>query len=205
MNEVLLPRGGILINRARTDRYKRKGDVGYGIRYILRQRSDKAKEGDLIAWGAYGLPVWEEADGIIQAFADIQKRHTRKGWFGNYLDHEIYDFSPYEEESMKRKGTNVVKLAEKMARDIYRENHSVVWALHGTETGLHVHFIVNTVNFMDGNKRHENKIRTRQREKRFQAIVERELQKPVDPEGLFKTWDEGPIAATAEELEKMLP
>ena len=83
---------GLLINRAGKRRYHKQGDTERVIRYVLRQREDEAREDELAFWGACGLPEWEDAKGLSDAMSSMQKAHTRRGNFGRYIDHEIYNF-----------------------------------------------------------------------------------------------------------------
>lgn len=53
-----------------------------------------------------------------------------------------------------------------------------MYAVHrksADERRVHVHFIVNAVNFKNGKKRRENKRETEERERRFGEVVEQEL------------------------------
>ena len=171
---------GLLINRAGKRRYHKQGDTERVIRYVLRQREDEAREDELAFWGACGLPEWEDAKGLSDAMSSLQKAHTRRGNFGRYIDHEIYNFAPMVILGLERHGEEPIeRTARKMAEDIYREGFPVVFAGHRKAAGesWHVHFAVGTVNPSTGNKRHEDKKKVREREARFQDIVKREIRR----------------------------
>ena len=74
------------------------------LRYVLRQREDETREDELAFWGACGLPEWEDAEGLSDAVRSLQKAHTRRGKFGRYVDHEIYNFAPMEILGLERQG-----------------------------------------------------------------------------------------------------
>lgn len=196
---------GIFINRAGKGRYQKKGDIEKVIRYVLRERSDEDRRSELISWGAFGLPEWESAEGIIKAFCDVQNCYRRKGRFGRRLDHEIYNFTPFEVESLKSKSLLVLeKAARKMAGMIYSEGYCVIYGIHQEdEGGVHVHFVVNTVSWRTGRKRHENMERTRFHRQLFARIVRHEMRHFLDLDELFSREDL-PVARTAEELEAFL-
>ena len=171
---------GFLINRSGERRYHKQGDIEHVLRYVLRQREDETRENELAFWGACGLPEWEDAEGLSDAVRFLQKAHTRRGKFGRYVDHEIYNFAPMEISGLERQGEkSIERAARKMAEDIYREGFPVVFAGHrkAADETWHVHFAVGTVNPSTGNKRHENKKKVREREAGFQDIVKREIER----------------------------
>ena len=126
---------GFLINRSGERRYHKQGDIEHVLRYVLRQREDETRENELAFWGAYGLPEWEDAEGLSDAVRFLQKAHTRRGKFGRYVDHEIYNFAPMEISGLERQGEKPIeRAARKMAEDIYREGFPVVFAGHRKAT-----------------------------------------------------------------------
>jgi len=69
-------------------------------------------------------------------------------------------------------------IAQKMAQDFYNDGFQVYYGVHKpdkTETHIHVHFAVNTVNFRTGKKRHENMGDTKRRQDRLGQIILEEL------------------------------
>ncbi len=196
---------GLFINRAGKGRYQKPGDIEQVIRYVLRERSDEGRRSELISWGAFGLPEWESAEGIIKAFSDVQSCYRRKDRFGRRLDHEIYNFTPSEAETLRCKSPLALeKAARKMAGVIYSEGYCVIYGIHQEdEGGVHVHFVVNTVSWRTGRKRHENMERTRFHGQLFARIVRHEMRRLPDLDELFSREDI-PVARTAEELEALL-
>lgn len=168
----------ILINKAGRSCYDKPDSVENLIRYISRENG-KTKN-DLVCCGAFGATDFTDIDATIKQFECVQILHTRKGNFGRYIDHEIYSFSIDEEKAIIENNISVEKLAEKMALDFYKEGFQVYYGVHKKDcssNNLHIHFAVNTVNFITGNKRREYKSATKNREQRLHRIVDEALQK----------------------------
>lgn len=168
----------ILINKAGHSRYDKADSIENLIRYISRENG-KSKS-DLICCGAFGATDFTDIDTTIKQFECVQLLHTRKGNFGRHIDHEIYSFSTDEEKKIAQNNISVEKLAEEMALDFYKDGFQVYYGVHKkdcTANNLHIHFAVNTVNFITGNKRREYKSATRSREQRLRRIVNDTLRK----------------------------
>lgn len=165
---------GKLLNKAGHDRYANPDAPKKVLEYI--SRTNGMPTDDLVAWG--GLGVWEflGVDIVIDQFYVAQKKHTRKGDFGRYVDHEIFSFSTEAENAINESKLDVDEIARKMAYDIYDyDNCQVAYAVHHRseiDKYLHIHFVINTVNYITGNKRRENINQTKEREKRFNKIVD---------------------------------
>lgn len=171
---------GKFINLTGKKRYLRENDIGNVIRYIIRQRSNEKDIKELVSWGGFGIPEWREAEGIIEAFKEVQKLHTRNGKFGRYIDHEFYSFTDDEVVSIKESNADMDSIAREMASDFYQDGTQVVYALHEKEkengkVNLHVNFAVNTVDYRTGKKRRENMTDTGERSIRMNEIVERHI------------------------------
>lgn len=168
--------GGLLINYAGKGNYHNQTAVEYVIKYIARENG-KPKS-DLICCGAMGATVFTDTDTTIQQFKCVQLLHKRKGNFGRYIDHEIYSFSEEEENKISQGNISLENIAKKMAQDFYADGFQVYYGVHKpdkTETHIHVHFAVNTVNFRTGKKRHENMGDTKRRQDRLNRIVMTEI------------------------------
>lgn len=169
---------GILINKAGQCRYDKPDSIENLIRYISRENG-KPKN-DLVCCGAFGATDFTDIDTTIMQFKCAQMLQTRKGSFGRYIDHEIYSFSADEEKMIAHSSISVEKLAKEMALDFYKDGFQVYYGVHkkdNSANNLHIHFAVNTVNYITGNKRRENKSATKKRGQKFQRIVEDALPK----------------------------
>lgn len=167
---------GILVNCAGHNRYANPEAPERVVKYITRKNGMPAK--DLLAWGGIGVAEYLGVDMIVNQICDVQKLHKRKGNFGRYIDHEVYSLSSEEEMSVCENCLDIDRIARKMAYDFYEsDNCQVVYGVHRPdkeEKHLHIHFAINTVNYKTGKKRRENKRQTKEREKRFQKIIQDE-------------------------------
>ena len=167
---------GKLINKAGKGNYCNPDAPEKLIRYATR--TNGMPSGDLVSWGGVGVAEFMGVEGVIRQFYAVQGMHRRKGGFGRYADHEIYSFSREEERCILEGGLDIDRIARRMAGDFYGEDCcQAVYAVHRPDkTGkhMHIHFIVNTVNYRTGGKRRENKSQTRERQGRFQEIVREE-------------------------------
>lgn len=171
---------GNLFNNAGEGHYTQEKDMENVIRYILRQREHESRADELILWGGYGVPEWKGAQGIIDAFKQAQKSHTRKGTFGRYIDHEYYTFTDEEAAAIDEANVDLGKLTRKMANEFYQDGTQVVYAVHKKESrkggeNMHIHFAVNTVVHKNGKKRRENMTDTKERSKRLNKIVQESI------------------------------
>lgn len=168
---------GILINRAGKNCYTNPEATERLVKYVTRENGRSAE--DLIVWGGIGVAEYQGVDMVIRQMADVQKLHKRRGDFGRYMDHEIYSFSSAEERAVRERNMDIDRIARKMAYDFYEnDNCQVVYGVHfqdKEEKHLHIHFAINTVNYKTGKKRRENKRQTKERECRFQKIVQDEI------------------------------
>ena len=168
--------GGLLINYAGKNNYHNQTAVEYVIKYIARENG-KSKD-DLICCGAMGATYFTNIDMTVREFQCVQLLYNRRGSFGRYIDHEIYSFSEEEESKISQGNISLENIAKKMAQDFYADGFQVYYGVHKpdkTETHIHVHFAVNTVNFRTGKKRHENMGDTQRRQDRLRQIVLAEM------------------------------
>lgn len=164
---------GLLVNNAGKGHYADPSAVKNVIKYVLRK--GKKPDKDLLAYGGVGVIEFLGTESIIRQFRAVQKMHTRKGPFGRYIDHECFDFPPEAEHLIYSNSLDVDAIAREIAYDFYEKDHcQVIYGVHrpsGNDAHTHIHFAINTVNYMTGNKRRENTRQTREREARFQKIV----------------------------------
>lgn len=169
---------GNLINHSGYSKYINPDAPEKLIKYITRTNGKLTD--DLVSWGGLGVAEFLGVKAIINQFYLAQAIHTRKGKFGRYIDHDVFSFTSETETLINENMIDIDKIARKMAYDIYeRDNCQVVYGVHrpsGTDKHMHIHFAINTVNYATGNKRHENIRQTKERENRFQKIVDAEIE-----------------------------
>lgn len=168
---------GILVNMAGNGRYKNPEAPEKLLRYITRTNGQPKR--DLVAWGGLGVAEFAGVEAVIKQFYRVQGERQRKGEFGRYMDHEVFSLSARAEEDILNANVELDRMARNMARDIYERDHcQVVYGVHRPDKGdghMHIHFAINTVDWQTGRKRRENRRQTKEREARFQKIVEEEI------------------------------
>lgn len=166
-----------LFNNAGNENYITPEATECVIRYVTR--TNKQSKNDLLSWGGFGISESLGIKTVINQFQEVQKLHTRKGSFGRYMDHEWYSFSETSHTALLNYDVDLDALAREMAQDFYeRDNCQVVYGVHkpdDAEKHIHIHFGINAVNFINGNKRRENMRQTKEREERFREMTERAI------------------------------
>jgi len=173
---------GKLINKAGKGRYQNQDALEKTIAYITRTRENENRQGELVCWGTLGAGKFKGVDGVIDDFKAVQSTYKRAGRFGRYADHEIYSFSEEGARVLTARNELIKETAKKMARTFYRDGYQVVYAAHEKDEGdenLHIHFIVNTVSFVDSGKRKEYFGKTKEREETFHRIEQKAIRKAL--------------------------
>lgn len=169
------------INLAGKGRYLNADAPEFVIKYITR--TNGLPKDDLVVWGGIGVAEYLGTETVIEQIYHVQKMRKRRGNFGRYIDHEIYSLSTEEEATIRENNIDIDKIARKMAYDFYDNDHcQVVYGVHRTdkeEKHMHIHFPINTVDYVTTNKRRENKRQTEERGKRLQKIVDDEINENV--------------------------
>ncbi len=164
---------GFLKNNARHDHYHEPSAVKNVIKYGARK--NKNPQDDLITYGGIGVMEFLGINSMYDQIEAVQQMRTRKGDFGRYIDHEFFSLTSEAEQLIQENNLDIDTIARKMAYDFYQKDHcQVIYSVHRPskkDAHTHIHFAVNTVNYINGNKRRENKRQTREREARFQKIV----------------------------------
>lgn len=153
--------------------YSNKEAVNNVIRDITRSRVDEQFEYQLVGYGAYGLAV--VPDLMIQQMNYVQKVNDIERRKGNRIFHEIFRFTPLEVKQLYYDYRRMIKFAYECAELYYGSGHQVAFAIHcqmnenlnsGTSP-YHIHFAVNSINYIIGNKFHSFKGKQKEREKIF--------------------------------------
>jgi len=148
------------------------------IRYVTR--TNGSGKNDLVSWGGAGVLEYYGIEDVIGQFYLAQEKHTRNDGFGKYMNHEIFSFSEEGEYAAEKNRLDIDQIARQMAMDIFDYDHCrVVYGVHAPGKGspLHIHFAVNAVSYLTGNKRHENMGKTLKRSIRFNGIISDEISK----------------------------
>ena len=122
---------------------KRSGKTYTSLKKVLSYVGEKAAE-------TYGINCNEDYKKVAYEFFETKNYFNKTG--GRQYRHYIQSFSPEDEISKEK----VLEIAIKWA-ELSFPNHEIFIAIHNDKEHLHSHFIVNTVNFENGKKLHENK------------------------------------------------
>ena len=122
---------------------KRSGKTYTSLKKVLSYVGEKAAE-------TYGINCNEEYKKVAYEFFETKNYFNKTG--GRQYRHYIQSFSPEDEISKEK----VLEIAIKWA-ELSFPKHEIFIAIHNDKEHLHSHFIVNTVNFENGKKLHENK------------------------------------------------
>lgn len=140
--------------------YTNEDAVENVIRYITRTRKNEDRADELIAWGAMGAACYDTPELVIEQFRYVQGVYGMRER-GRRIYHEVLGFREEEFERMWRDYGLVYQVAVECAEKYYSMGHQVVFAIHhapkdgeGVNKGIHIHFAVNTVNFLNGKKWH---------------------------------------------------
>lgn len=156
---------------------KSKGDYANNdvvdniLRYILRERENETKRHELLGYGVKGITYLSGIEDIIHQFESIQKLYDIDNRRGRRVIHEYFGITGLEEELLKGKFDLLYSICHECANVYFMQGHQVVFAIHkNKEEGLHVHFVVNTINYRTGKKWHEQLIEQKKREYLFNCI-----------------------------------
>ena len=174
---------GILIMAQRDDSAKKKfkGTTLYGnkdavsnvIHYITRTRKDETRQDSLISYGGCGVACYGNPDFMVQQMNYVQNVYDIEHRLGRRLYHEIFLISDEDFMRLKFNCGAVHEFAMRCSAFYFSKGFQVVFAIHWQpDKRLHIHFCVNSVSYIDGEKWHTTKQETKEREKLFNRIFE---------------------------------
>lgn len=162
---------GILIN-SDTGNYTNLDAVENVIRYITRTRKDENRLHELISYGGHGVSVFFDSTVMIMQFCKVQQFFGIQQRGGRRMRHEFFRFSDYEMQLLMDKLHLVDMIAKECSVVYFDMGFQVVYAVHyDTEKRLHIHFGVNSVNYINGKKFHSEYREFYGRERRLNEIV----------------------------------
>lgn len=147
------------------------------IRYVTRTRVNESRADELIAWGGCGVGCYAIPELAIEQFRYVQHTYGIQTRGGRKLYHETFNITADEFERLNRDYGVVYQIAAKCAEFYFSLGHQVVFAVHYTKNewtmnkGLHIHFVINAVNFKTGKKWHTNFRESFCRERDFNMIM----------------------------------
>ena len=164
---------GLLI-MSKYGRYENEDAVENVVRYITRTRPGENRKDELIAYGAMGVSAYAEPEIMIQQMKYVQNFYEIERKKGARIYHEFYRFDEREQSIL---GNNIVylqQIALQCCNVYYERGYQVIYAVHyDREKRLHIHFCVNAVSFVNGNKWHEYMNGLSQRQALFNGIAKK--------------------------------
>ena len=112
----------------------------------------------------------------VQNLYNINSRKGRRAY------HEFYLISDEEFKMLGENIDSVHYIANECCRLYFSLGFQVAYAIHWeNEKRLHIHFVVNTINFRDGRKWHSSMVDLQERQKIFDSILEKYLSLIIMP------------------------
>lgn len=126
------------------------------LRYITRTRQGEDRKDDLKGYGFYGASNYDPIEFSIYQFRTVQEIYS--GDSGRRMYHFIYSFSDDELSQIGKDYILANRIAGVLAEMFWNMGHQVAYAVHDeTAKRLHIHFAINSVNYISGLKFHINK------------------------------------------------
>lgn len=149
------------------------------IRYITRTREREDRKDELVAWGGIGVAVYGTPEEVIRQFTYVQDNlYNMKSKKNRRIFHEVYDLSEEDFANLGYDYSRVYGLAMTHANYYYSQGFQVVFAIHHAKTtesfnkGVHIHYVVNSVNYMTGKLWHESFFEADKRKMSFDETMQ---------------------------------
>lgn len=162
---------GILLTM-RQGNYTNRNAVSNVIHYVTRtgKRADRADE--LQGCGGCGIGIYDNSEDIIQQFLCVQNCYGIKNRGGRRMFHEIFCLEDGEFRGIGCSVDILKQIAMECSKIYFNLGYQVVYGIHHEEEKKwHIHFAVNSINFLNGRKWHTNMRESFGREQRFNEIL----------------------------------
>ncbi|MBQ7562356.1 MAG: relaxase/mobilization nuclease domain-containing protein [Lachnospiraceae bacterium] len=131
------------------------------LRYILRMGRHESRINELVCYGGMGIPLYGTKEDIINAMLYTQKVFNISARGGRRAYHEVFNLNNETAEKIGKDPASMYRYAMQCSEIYFSHGFQVVFAVHngshGTYKGYHIHFVINSINFETGAKRHFNK------------------------------------------------
>lgn len=161
-----------LLTMMKYGRYQNKDAVENVLRYIMRVRKYEDRANELLAYGGAGVPLYATPELMIQKFLYVQKLFHIDSRKGRRMHHEVLNLRDEEYEKLGSSIQNLYQYALNCCMVYFEQGHQVVFAIHWERCKrLHIHFAVNTINFITGKKWHTSMNEVADRERIFRHLL----------------------------------
>ncbi len=158
--------------RYKKQRYSNVDAVENLLHYVTRTRKNESRADDLINYGAVGTDYFHSVDDMIQQFCYIQYIHGINTRQGCRMYHEVLNLKDCELERLGYNAEMLWQVGMECCQVYYQKGHQAVFAVHWEpEKRCHIHFAVNSINFLNGLKWHSSVSEIREREGIFNEIL----------------------------------
>ncbi len=162
--------------------YENSDAIEKVIRYVTRTRVNENRADELISWGGRGAGCYATPELVIEQFHYIQSTYGIQARGGRRLFHETFNITAEEFDQLNRDYGIVCRIAAECAEFYFSLGHQVVFAVHYSENrrtvnkGLHIHFVINAINYRTGKKWHTHFNESFRRERDFNMIMRKFMQ-----------------------------
>lgn len=161
-----------LLTMMKYGKYENTDAVENVLRYIMRVREHEYKANELLAYGGVGVPLYATPELMIQEFLYVQRLFHINSRNGRRMYHEVLNLMDKEYEGLGSSIQNLYRYALNCCMVYYEQGHQVVFAIHWERSKrLHIHFAVNTINFITGKKWHTSLNEFGDRQRVFQHLL----------------------------------
>lgn len=129
------------------DRYEKDKDIQELTQYIAGEGTNKEKE-EVFYIGSKGLD--QEHDKAAKQIIKMQRALKKNN--GRRMYHMIISFNTSTKNLLKVKA-----VSKAVAKIIYEEGYLVYYGIHTSTDNLHIHFAIDSVNYLSGKKWHKSR------------------------------------------------
>lgn len=157
--------------------YTNKQAVKFVIDDIIRNRENEKYEYQLLGYGAIGVNHFLSVEDMIAAFSYVQTAYGIDSRGGRRMYHEVFWFEPDELIKLNWDVRLMWQFAYEVAMEFfYKNGYQVIFAIHyDLGRNYHIHFAVNTINYLTGAKLHTFKADLKEREIACNVILQKYL------------------------------
>lgn len=134
--------------------YINKNAVKFVIDDITRNRENEKYRYQLLGYGALGANQFLSVEEMITTFTYVQEAYNIEIRCGRRMYHEVFWFAPEELMELNWDIQRMWDFAYEVSMEcFYKKGHQVIFAIHYDLRGkYHIHFAVNTINYLTGAK-----------------------------------------------------
>ena len=129
--------------------YKNLDAIENVIRYITRTRPNETNHKDLILWGdSSGFQYNKSPEEEIAAYKFVSKIYNQRG---SKICHYCLHILPSQFQCMNQDYHVLASYAVECCQYLFHQGYQTCFAIH-LQNDLHIHFAINTTNYMTGYK-----------------------------------------------------